>query len=127
VLRDVNTPASRLARLSCAEARRAIADDVVTGGMIAKLKEAMAVIDQGVGAIHILGKSPPATSSAPSASPARSAPPWSPAPERRPSAAGSRPAAGAAPGARIPSRQEGFRTPGPPDMPGVLLVGELLG
>ena len=56
VLRDVNDPASRLTRLSCADARRAIADGVVTGGMIAKLEEAMAVIDQGVGAIHILGK-----------------------------------------------------------------------
>jgi acetylglutamate kinase len=56
VLRDVHDPASRLTRLSCADARRAIADGVVTGGMIAKLEEAMAVIDQGVGAIHILGK-----------------------------------------------------------------------
>jgi acetylglutamate kinase len=56
VLRDVNDPASRLSRLTCAEAKAAIADGVVTGGMIAKLDEAMAVIDQGVGAIHILGK-----------------------------------------------------------------------
>jgi len=56
VLRDVNDPASRLTRLTCTEARQAIADGVVTGGMIAKLEEAMAVVDQGVGAIHILGK-----------------------------------------------------------------------
>ena len=56
VLRDVNDPASRLARLTSAEARQAIADGAVTGGMIAKLEEAMAVVDQGVGAIHILGK-----------------------------------------------------------------------
>lgn len=56
VLRDVKDPGSRLARLTCAEARAAIADQVVTGGMIAKLEEAMAVVDQGVGAIHILGK-----------------------------------------------------------------------
>jgi acetylglutamate kinase len=56
VLRDVNDPTSRLTRLTCAEARQAIASGVVTGGMIAKLEEAMAVIDQGVGAIHILGK-----------------------------------------------------------------------
>jgi acetylglutamate kinase len=56
VLRDVNDPSTRLARLTCAEARQAIADGVVTGGMIAKLEEAMAVVDQGVGAIHILGK-----------------------------------------------------------------------
>lgn len=56
VLRDINDPGSRLTRLTCAEARQAIRDGVVTGGMITKLEEAMAVIDQGVGAIHILGK-----------------------------------------------------------------------
>jgi len=56
VLRDVKDPASRLTRLTCAEAREAIAAGIVTGGMITKLEEAMAVIDQGVGAIHILGK-----------------------------------------------------------------------
>jgi len=56
VLRDINDPSSRLARLTRAEAKQAIADQVVTGGMIAKLEEAMSVVDQGVGAIHILGK-----------------------------------------------------------------------
>jgi acetylglutamate kinase len=56
VLRDVNDPGSRLTRITCAEARAAISSGVVTGGMIAKLEEAMAVVDQGVGAIHILGK-----------------------------------------------------------------------
>jgi acetylglutamate kinase len=56
VLRDVADPASRLPRLTCREAREAIASGVVTGGMIPKLEEAMAVVDQGVGAIHILGK-----------------------------------------------------------------------
>ena len=56
VLRDVNDPASRLAQLTCAEARDAIKTGIVTGGMIPKLEEAMAVVDQGVGAIHIMGK-----------------------------------------------------------------------
>jgi acetylglutamate kinase len=56
VLRDVRDPSSRLTQLSCAEARQAIADGTVTGGMTTKLEEAMAVIDQGVGAIHILGQ-----------------------------------------------------------------------
>ncbi len=56
VLRDVNDPSSRLAKLTRAEARAAIERGVVTGGMIAKLEEAMAVVEQGVGAIHILGK-----------------------------------------------------------------------
>jgi acetylglutamate kinase len=59
VLRDVNDPSSRLQRLTGAEARSAIASGVVTGGMIPKLEEAMAVVDQGVGAIHILGKLAP--------------------------------------------------------------------
>lgn len=59
VLRDVKDPSSRLTRLTCAEARDAITAGVVTGGMITKLEEAMAVIDQGVGAIHILGKLAP--------------------------------------------------------------------
>ena len=56
VLRDVNDPSSRLQRLTRAEAKQAIESGAVTGGMIAKLEEAMAVVDQGVGAIHILGK-----------------------------------------------------------------------
>jgi acetylglutamate kinase len=56
VLRDVKDPSSRLPQLTRAEAHEAIASGVVTGGMIPKLEEAMAVIDQGVGAIHILGR-----------------------------------------------------------------------
>jgi len=56
VLRDLHDPSSRLPRLTRAEAQAAIADGTVTGGMIPKLEEAMAVLDQGVGAIHILGK-----------------------------------------------------------------------
>lgn len=56
VLRDINDPSSRLPTLTRAQARAAIADGTVTGGMIPKLEEAMAVVDQGVGAIHILGK-----------------------------------------------------------------------
>jgi acetylglutamate kinase len=55
VLRDVNDPSSRLPKLTIAEAKGAIASGVVTGGMIAKLEEAMAVVDKGVGAIHIVG------------------------------------------------------------------------
>lgn len=56
VLRDAKDPSSRLPALTSTEARAAIADGTVTGGMIAKLEEAMAVVDSGVGAIHILGK-----------------------------------------------------------------------
>jgi acetylglutamate kinase len=55
VLRDIDDPSSRLAKLTRAEARGAIESGIVTGGMIAKLEEAMAVVDRGVGAIHIVG------------------------------------------------------------------------
>ena len=56
VLRDVNDPTSRIGTLTPAQARAAIADGTVTGGMIPKIEEALAVVDSGVGAIHILGK-----------------------------------------------------------------------
>jgi acetylglutamate kinase len=56
VLRDIHDAASRLPRLTVAAARAAIADGTVTGGMIPKLEEAIAVLGGGVGAIHILGK-----------------------------------------------------------------------
>jgi acetylglutamate kinase len=56
VLKNVNDPSSRIGALTRAQARAAIADGTVTGGMIPKLEEALAVVDQGVGAIHILGK-----------------------------------------------------------------------
>jgi acetylglutamate kinase len=56
VLRDVNDPGSRIARLSVQEGRKAIADGVVTKGMIPKLDESFAAIEQGVRAVHIVGR-----------------------------------------------------------------------
>ena len=56
VLRDIKDASSRLPLLTIAEARQAIADGTVTGGMIPKLEEAIAVVTGGVGAIHILGR-----------------------------------------------------------------------
>jgi acetylglutamate kinase len=57
VLRDVNDPASRLPRLTASQARAAIADGTVRGGMIPKLEESLAVLDTGrVGSIHIVGE-----------------------------------------------------------------------
>lgn len=56
VLRDVKDPGSRLRRLTVTEAKAAIADGTVTGGMIPKLEESMAALADGqVGAIHIVG------------------------------------------------------------------------
>ena len=55
VRRDKNDPASRIPRLTVAEARAAIADGTVQGGMIPKLEEAFAPLEAGVGAVHIVG------------------------------------------------------------------------
>jgi acetylglutamate kinase len=54
VLLDMRDPGSRIPRLTVDEARRAIADGVVTGGMIPKLEESIAALALGVGAIHIV-------------------------------------------------------------------------
>ena len=59
VLRDVADPSTRLPLLTISDARAAIADGTVTGGMIPKLEEAIAVLHNGVGAIHILGRLAP--------------------------------------------------------------------
>ncbi|MBI2392509.1 MAG: acetylglutamate kinase [Deltaproteobacteria bacterium] len=56
VLRDVNDPSSRIARLTIAEGKQAIADGVVTKGMIPKLEESFAAIGEGVRAVHIVGR-----------------------------------------------------------------------
>ncbi|MCG8424375.1 MAG: acetylglutamate kinase [Proteobacteria bacterium] len=60
VLRDIDDPASRIARLTAAQARKAISDGTVSGGMIPKLDESIAVVAGGqVGSIHIVGKLSP--------------------------------------------------------------------
>jgi acetylglutamate kinase len=56
VLRDIADPASRLPQLTVAEAKAAIADGTVKGGMIPKLEESFAAIAEGVQKVHILGK-----------------------------------------------------------------------
>jgi acetylglutamate kinase len=55
VRRDKDDPSTRLARLTVAEARAAITDGTVQGGMIPKLEEAIAPLAAGVGAVHIVG------------------------------------------------------------------------
>lgn len=59
VLRDVADPSSRIARLTAEEGKKAIADGVVTKGMIPKLEESFAAIAEGVRAVHIVGKLAP--------------------------------------------------------------------
>jgi len=59
VMRDIADPASRIARMTIAEGRRAIETGVVTKGMIPKLEESFAAIEQGVRAVHIVGRLAP--------------------------------------------------------------------
>lgn len=58
VLRDKDDPSTRIPRLSASQARQAIADEVIVGGMIPKVEDALARLDAGVSAVHILGASP---------------------------------------------------------------------
>jgi acetylglutamate kinase len=55
VRRDRNDAASRIGRMTVAEARAAIAAGTVQGGMIPKLEEAFAPLEAGVAAVHIVG------------------------------------------------------------------------
>jgi acetylglutamate kinase len=54
VRRQIDDPHSRIPRLTVAEARAAIADGTVKGGMIPKLEEATAAIAAGVGRVEIV-------------------------------------------------------------------------
>ena len=57
VLRDIDDPSSRIARLRVHEARAAIEDGTVKGGMIPKLDESIRVLTTGrVGSVHIVGQ-----------------------------------------------------------------------
>jgi acetylglutamate kinase len=62
VRRDKDDPASRISRLTIAQARAAISDGTVQGGMIPKLEEAFAPLEAGVAAVHIVGSTELASS-----------------------------------------------------------------
>jgi acetylglutamate kinase len=55
VLSDLKDPASRIPRLSKAEADRAIDEGSVAGGMIAKLDESFEALLHGVKGVHVVG------------------------------------------------------------------------
>lgn len=55
VLRDKDDPTTRIPRLTAGEAHAAIQDGVIVGGMIPKVEEALANLERGIGAVHILG------------------------------------------------------------------------
>jgi acetylglutamate kinase len=56
VLRDVNDPSSRIAKISASESREAIASGAVKGGMIPKLEESLEALARGVREVVILGR-----------------------------------------------------------------------
>jgi acetylglutamate kinase len=58
VLRDKHDASTRMPRLTRAEAVRAIADGTIVGGMIPKVEESLAMLEQGIEAIHIVGVQP---------------------------------------------------------------------
>ena len=58
VLKDKDDPSTRIPRLTVSEARGAIADGVIVGGMIPKVEEALLLLESGIGAVHILAAEP---------------------------------------------------------------------
>ncbi|MCA9708522.1 MAG: acetylglutamate kinase [Myxococcales bacterium] len=55
VRRDKDDPASRIEVLRASQARAAIADGTIVGGMIPKIEEALHNLSRGIGAVHIIG------------------------------------------------------------------------
>jgi acetylglutamate kinase len=58
VLRDKNDPTTRIPTLTPEEARAQISSGVIQGGMIPKVEESLAMLNEGIGAIHIVGVDP---------------------------------------------------------------------
>jgi len=54
VMADKDDPSTRIPRLTAAQARAAIADGTIAGGMIPKIEEALDNLAAGIGAVHIL-------------------------------------------------------------------------
>jgi acetylglutamate kinase len=55
VLRNKDDPSTRIPTLTPAEARAQIAAGSIVGGMVVKVEEALAMLDAGIDAIHIVG------------------------------------------------------------------------
>ncbi|MBL8913938.1 MAG: acetylglutamate kinase [Archangium sp.] len=58
VLRDKNDATTRIPKLTPKEARAQISSGVIQGGMIPKVEESLAMLEEGIGAIHIVGLNP---------------------------------------------------------------------
>jgi acetylglutamate kinase len=59
VLRDKNDPKSRISKLTPEEATVQIRTGAIQGGMVPKVEESLAMLHEGIGAIHIVGIDPP--------------------------------------------------------------------
>jgi acetylglutamate kinase len=55
VFKSLNDPSSRFGTLTPNQARSLIGDGTISGGMIPKVEEALSILDEGVGAVAILG------------------------------------------------------------------------
>ena len=58
VLANKDDPTTRLPTLTPSEAKEKIASGVIQGGMIPKVEESLAMLEEGIEAIHIVGISP---------------------------------------------------------------------
>ncbi len=58
VLANREDPSSRFPRLTPSEAQKQIDAGVIQGGMIPKVEESLAMLEEGIGAIHIVGIQP---------------------------------------------------------------------
>jgi len=58
VLANKDDPSTRIPKLTPAEATAQIQKGAIVGGMIPKVEESLAMLDEGIGAIHIVGLEP---------------------------------------------------------------------
>ncbi len=59
VFADQHDPSTRIGRLSASQARAAIGDGTIAGGMIPKIEESLRVLESGLRSIHIVGELQP--------------------------------------------------------------------
>jgi len=58
VLRDKDDASTRIPTLTAAQAKKEIADGRILGGMIPKVEESLAMLEEGIESIHIVGIDP---------------------------------------------------------------------
>ncbi len=58
VLRNKDDPTTRIPKLTFTEAKAQIANGTIVGGMIPKVEESIAMLEEGIDAVHIVGLDP---------------------------------------------------------------------